>query len=191
MAMIGARPYNPNPYVPPVNQASPPKPKVNWAGVIADALSGLAGQPGQFAEMQARRKEDQTAYERGDEQWRRHHNIETQDARSLLDYKRNLGPDDQFSQYLDAAGIPTAQRPALYQKRVDNMVAPPMMSAPGVDEQGNPVMRFFPRATPQGAGAPPVGTVKGGYRFKGGNPADQSSWEPVGGPTPSASGAFP
>jgi hypothetical protein len=29
------------------------------------------------------------------------------------------------------------------------------------------------------AGAPAVGTVKGGYRFKGGNPADKASWEPV------------
>lgn len=37
------------------------------------------------------------------------------------------------------------------------------------------------RATPpqptQPKGAPPVGTVKGGYRFKGGNPADPASWE--------------
>lgn len=29
------------------------------------------------------------------------------------------------------------------------------------------------------SGAPSVGTVKGGYRFKGGNPADKNSWEPV------------
>lgn len=27
--------------------------------------------------------------------------------------------------------------------------------------------------------APPVGTIKGGYRFKGGDPASESSWEPV------------
>jgi hypothetical protein len=35
------------------------------------------------------------------------------------------------------------------------------------------------RATPKPAGAPAVGTVQGGYRFKGGNPADKANWEPV------------
>lgn len=32
---------------------------------------------------------------------------------------------------------------------------------------------------PARAGAPRPGTVEGGYRFKGGNPADQRNWEPV------------
>ncbi len=31
----------------------------------------------------------------------------------------------------------------------------------------------------QGGGAPPVGTISKGYRFKGGNPADRNSWEKV------------
>lgn len=45
---------------------------------------------------------------------------------------------------------------------------------------------------PQQAGPQP-GAVEDGYRFRGGNPADPSAWEPVGqgGPTQSASAGFP
>lgn len=40
-------------------------------------------------------------------------------------------------------------------------------------------------------GGPEPGTVEGGYRFKGGDPARQENWEPVqGGPTASPSGGF-
>ena len=31
----------------------------------------------------------------------------------------------------------------------------------------------------EAAGGPPVGTVRNGYRFKGGNPNDSNNWEPV------------
>jgi len=39
-------------------------------------------------------------------------------------------------------------------------------------------------------GGPVVGMIEDGYRFKGGNPADRNSWEPVGGQTLPASGGF-
>lgn len=39
--------------------------------------------------------------------------------------------------------------------------------------------QYADRAGVDTAKGPAVGTIKGGYRFKGGNPADKNSWEPV------------
>jgi hypothetical protein len=38
-------------------------------------------------------------------------------------------------------------------------------------------MKELPKKAAPPAGAPAAGTVKGGYRFKGGNPADKANWE--------------
>lgn len=215
--MLGQkRPFDPNAYMGQVDLGSLPvpvsgspivadnlptfekKPGVNWVGVLADALSGLSGNGPIYAPMAERRRQEQTAFERGEQQYRtRRQDALTDDARNfqqqlgLLDYKR-LHPDDPLTQSLDAAGITDpAQRQNYYRQDVERRVAPPMMSAPGVDEQGNPVMRFFPRAQPVAPGAPAVGTIRNGYRFKGGDPASPDAWEPAGGPTPRASGSFP
>jgi hypothetical protein len=47
----------------------------NWIGILADALSGLAGGPGIYAPMAERRAQEQTAFDRGEEQWRSHRSI--------------------------------------------------------------------------------------------------------------------
>lgn len=166
MPMLGRKPFNPNAYVPPVGivanpmQPGPglstpdlptlqaPQPKHNWVGILADALSGLAGGPGIYAQRAFAEKQQQTAFERGEEQYQRRHSQELADQYGLLDYKR-LHPDDALSQALDQAGITDpAERQKYYKADVERRTAPPMMSAQGVDEQGNPVMRFFPRAQP-------------------------------------------
>ena len=64
---------------------------------------------------------------------------------------------------------------------VNHATAPPL-----VVDNGNGTKTVYPQGTvPRGPApapsAPQVGTVEGGYRFKGGNPSDQSAWEPVGG----------
>jgi hypothetical protein len=63
---------------------------------------------------------------------------------------------------LDQAGITDpVERQKYYRADVERRTAPPMMSAQGVDEQGNPVMRFFPRAQPvQSAPAAAVAYLK-------------------------------
>lgn len=197
MAMIG-KPYNPNAMVPPVNVTAPPipaqvsqampelgnlptlqapKPKINWMGILADALSGLAGNGPIYAPMAARRQDEQTAFERGEEQYRRRRDDSLRDQMQLLDYKR-LHPDDALTQALDQAGITDpAERQKYYRADVERRTAPPMMSAQGFDEQGNPVMRFFPRAMPQSAPPAVLQELPKGVI-------------PIGGPTASPSGGF-
>ncbi|WP_206378726.1 hypothetical protein [Sphingomonas paucimobilis] len=115
------------------------------------------------------------------EQWKREH------------------PDDQFTQYMQAAGIDpaSAQGQALYRQRAESMAAPPLMAVDGYDAQGNQTKTFYPR-TAFGGGmggqsapaGPAPGTVRNGYRFNGGNPNDRNSWVPVGGASPGGGANF-
>lgn len=114
------------------------------------------------------------------------------------DYKQNH-PDDQFTQYIRAAGIDPSspQGQELYRKRTESMVTPPTVAVDGFDAQGNPTKTFMPRAAigssvggAPPSDAPPAGFVRNGYRFKGGNYKDRSNWVPVGGASSSGGATF-
>ncbi len=113
------------------------KPKINWMGVLADALAGAAGQPGQYAQRMERQRQEQSAFERGEQQYQR------QRADALSDDERNYqqqvslkqwdraNPNDDVTRMMDLAGIPADQRPALYGQALQRKINPPTF-IPGV-----------------------------------------------------------
>jgi len=80
MTMIGAKKQ----IQPPASPSAPAKQKINWMGVLADALSGAAGQPGQYAAGLRQERKEQSAYERGEQQYNSRRQSE------LDDYGRKL-----------------------------------------------------------------------------------------------------
>ena len=91
----------------------------------------------------------------------------------------------------DALGGPqaigTPEHIALTQRLLEAELAQPYMGSGGETRLYTP--NVFGPGQSRG---PQPGQVEEGYRFKGGDPADPNSWEPVsGGPTLSASGGFP
>ncbi|HET8700869.1 MAG TPA: hypothetical protein VFL97_04290 [Nitrococcus sp.] len=66
-----------------------------------------------------------------------------------------------------------AQQARLYASQHDGRIDSGFDDALAQWAEANPL---FPKKGEQG---PPIGTIEDGYRFKGGDPADQSNWEPV------------
>ncbi len=87
-----------------------------------------------------------------------------------VDYYRSIGRHD------------------LAEQRMESHAA----GSPLIMDMGDGRKAVYPRGgLGGGAPGPAPGAIEDGFRFKGGNPADRSSWEPVnGGPTPQASGTF-
>lgn len=106
-------------------------------------------------------------------------------ADTVLAQRHGQQADSEFVRTLKMAGIdpasPEAQR--LARQRVNTMALP--SPQPIVDPQTGSVRWVTPPApgTPQQApqGGPQPGAVVNGYRFRGGNPNESSSWEPVSG----------
>ncbi|SES18275.1 hypothetical protein SAMN05518866_1548 [Sphingobium sp. YR768] len=164
---------------------------VDALGILGDALAGAAGRPPVYTQMKMQRRE----IERRQQTWSQKQKAE-RDEWLWREQWKQAHPDDQFTQFMVAGGIDprSPQGQALYKQRAEGMAAPPLMAIDGFDAQGNPTKTFMPRptfapgqTTPAG---PPVGTTRNGYRFKGGNPNDRSSWEAVGGASPAGGATF-
>jgi hypothetical protein len=86
----------------------------------------------------------------------------------------------------------TDLNPQFAEQYIENKVNPSQW-VPVTGADGSVTLYPVPKNAAIGGGGPQPGAVEDGYRFKGGNPGDPASWEPVGGggPTQPASGRFP
>ncbi len=124
------------------------------AGIFADALSGAAGQPGMFAATQERRRQEQTAFERGEQQYRR------QREDSMADYRAKKDIDAQY---------PNERAPYRWEANNGSLMeigpnglvrsvyedpTPKMQAVQGFDADGNPVLNWV--SPPKPTLAPPT-----------------------------------
>lgn len=166
---------------------------LHGVGEFALQYQASNGDPG--ALMTLRGRMEQQAEQRRMLQAVRQRQTERDEWMWREQYKREH-PDDQFSQYLTQAGIDpnSPEGQAMYRQRAETMATPPTVAVDGFDAQGRQTKTFMPRSGFSRPAAPPsgptAGTVRNGYRFKGGNPNDRNSWVPVGGASSGGGATF-
>lgn len=144
----------------------------NWAGIAADFLAGMAGQPGQFAAQQQheramqQRQQRQRQQEREDFIWKSQYERDNpkpvnNDTVNDLNWYKNLSEEDR----------------KLYHQ---------MKPVVGYMADGTPRI-INPMEVGQPNRGPKPGTIEDGHEFIGGNPADPKSWRKVGGQPAGAS----
>jgi hypothetical protein len=154
----------------PMAQAVAPKPKVNWLGVLADALAGAAGREGPYASMlmqqrQSQQEEDRYQRHRADsfDLWRQQQDYQAQHP--------NPPQPTEYERMLQAAGY--APGTPEYVDHVRNYV----------NMKENPPYYFTD---------PTTGQLKMVPRNAGGAAPQGVTFTPIdeGGPSPSGSGGF-
>lgn len=165
---------------------------LNLLGAVADGVSTAYGAPPVFAQARQQHMQRQQRVQ----DMRQERQFNWQDWVAKQQYERaNPAPvkNDTVNDY-DFLRQKLGDEAANQYLR--NFAAGPVMAVEGFDAAGNPTKTFVPRGSvgsPQPSAAPSgpaVGTVRNGYRFKGGNPSDQGAWEKVGGAPSQGGGTF-
>ena len=155
------------------------------AGSLGDALARNAGMGTPFMDaMQQRQRaeyEDELYQRRSAQDWAkfvREHEYERANPKAPQ--------PDAFERTLEQSGVQpgTPEWMAAMADRAAYLRNPPRFVTMG----DGSVRQIGGVASPS---SPAIGTVEDGYRFKGGNPADPSSWEPIGGAGPQTPRNFP
>jgi hypothetical protein len=154
------------------------KPKINWLGVLADALAGAAGRPGPYAAM----LDQQHQLDQEDQRYERHKTDSFDLWRQEQDYQREHQQPDitPFGRELIESGLQPGTPE--YTKRMSdhlNAVDDPIVTVPlpGNRIYSGPRSGLATALSSGSAALPPTAPV--------------GPLTPIGGQTPRASGNFP
>lgn len=183
------------PPVAPIAQAVQARHGINWLGVLADALSGAAGQPGMYAQSMMRQKEHQRELD----DYNRKRMDENTDWQNRYQYEStHPRPKDPVGYAAELAAMGLTPGTPEFNQRMSahlNAVDDPLvtMTLPGDHVYSGPRSGL---ATALGGAAPNLdttATVESGYRYipGPGGRANQSNWKPLGGQSgQSSTGTF-
>lgn len=144
----------------------------NIAGSIGDFLLQREGAGPIYAPMKARQDEMRMA----EEQYQRRRQDTMADWQAQQKWERdNPKPvnNDTVADY-NFIRQTLGDQPA--RDYLSNKTLPP----PFVQRNSDGTSTLYPQGLPRGGAGPQPGMIRDGYRFKGGNPNDQNSWEAVG-----------
>lgn len=158
-------------------------------GVISEGLAGAAGNgPGVYMQSKMRDKEMQ----RQDSLYQRQRADQMVDWRAKQEWERNNPKpvnNDTSADFEYISGILGREAATQWLKnKTDPVVSIPVPGGTYLGPRSG--LGSVTKGGGQSSGGPAIGAVEDGYRFKGGDPSKRESWEPVGGPTPPASGIF-
>lgn len=163
---------------------------IGWRGILGafgDGLTAAGGGTPIYGPAMLRQREQDREQQLSDQQYQRKRTDDNTDWQTHKQWEQ-ANPDTpsgirEFEQFQQMT--PEEQVAYLQMKQAS---APRLVTDPQTGAQG--YVTPPPSGGAMGGGAPPVGTVKNGFRFLGGNHRDRNSWVPAGGAGPSGPQTF-